>query len=141
MFERSLGRLILPVSMAAFALLFAACGPNPGGTFTNGSEAIPAPGYFHVEGDPKVAGQTLVLRYAGSDGVPSQISDTIERGQPVVIDRTDLSGPHTLLVNGTACRGSFEVRTDMETDLVVHLTSEGCDTSVLRTHIPGGFTH
>lgn len=84
---------------------------------------------------------TLVFRYAGPDGVPSQVSDTISVGEPVVIDRASLPGTHTLSVNGATCLGTFEVTTDLETDLVVHLSSERCETSTLRTHAPGALAH
>ena len=55
------------------ALLSASCEPVTGEqTFVPGTEAIPGPGYFHVTGDPPEAGQFIVLRHFGSDGVESE---------------------------------------------------------------------
>lgn len=127
--------------IAVVAVVVAACGPIGGESFIPGSEQLPAPGYFHIVGDPPVAARTLVFRYVGSDGVVSQVSDTIRVGEQVVVDRTTLPGSHGLTLNDVTCTGSFNVETDRETDLVVHITSDGCATSVERVHQAGEITH
>jgi len=124
----------------ALALVLAACAPE-GRTFVPGSEMLPSPGYFHIEGDPIVAERTLTFRYVGSDGVVSQVSDTIQPGGQAVVDRTTLPGSHALTLNDFPCSGSFTVETDRETDLVVRVTADGCETSTVRIHGVGEVTH
>lgn len=49
-----------------------------------------------LEGDPPIAERTLIFRSVGPDGVPSGVTDTIQRGERTAVDRTTLPGPHTL---------------------------------------------
>lgn len=130
------------VALAVLSLLVAACGPGPGvGPTANGDERLPGPGYFHIVADPPVAARTLVVRYLRDDGGLDGISDTFDPGEEVVIDRTTFAGSVRLRVGDATCTGSFDVQLELETDVVVRVTADGCVTSTLRVHQPGAVTH
>jgi hypothetical protein len=127
--------------MAIVAAIVVACDPIARGTTAPGSETLPGPGFFHLEGDPLVADRTLIFRSVGPDGVPSSVTDTIQPGERTVVDRTSLPGPRTLVVGDLSCIGTFTVMADREIDVVVRITSNSCEVAVERVHAPGAITH
>jgi hypothetical protein len=118
-----------------------ACGPIVRGTVAPGSESLPGPGSFHVEGDPLIAARTMTFRSVGPDGVPSGVTDTIRSGERIVVDRTTLPGLRTLTVDGAPCSGMFDIVAGREVDLVVRLTAFSCSVSVGLVHELGAVTH
>ncbi len=110
--------------------------PDAGKTFQPGTEALLAPGYFHVEGEPKRADQRIVVRNFGQDGVESAVSDTFEPGQEVIVDGAAHPGPRGLTVNGVKCAGTFTIMGDQETDVTLRVSSETCESTTVRVHGP-----
>lgn len=138
---RTVGLLRTVISVVMLAAIVGACAPISRRTTVPGSETLPGPGFFHLEGDPPIADRTLIFRSVGPDGVPSGVTDTIQRGERTAVDRTTLPGPHTLTVGDTLCIGTFTVVADREIDLVVRITATSCEVSVGQIHEPGAVLH
>jgi len=117
------------------ALLSASCEPVTGErTFVPGTEAIPGPGFFHVTGDPPEAGQLIVLRHFGSDGVESEVGDSFAPGATIAFDGVGFAGPRGLSVNGTNCAGVFPVQVNQITDVVLRVSETGCEIEPVGIH-------
>jgi hypothetical protein len=124
--------------------LLAACSGLPFGpekTFSNGTEALPGPGYFHVNGDPELADERLVIRNFGPDGQEAARTETFEAGERVVFDGAALIGPRGLSVNGVKCDGTFPLAQDRETDVVLQVSGDGCAVTAVNVHLPGEPSH
>jgi hypothetical protein len=138
------GGLSARAGLALLAILGTAamaCDPAVGRTFEPGVEHLPTPGSIHVEGRPRTAERPLTVRFVGSDGERSAVAEAFAVGDVVRIDRTDFPGIHALTVNGVACDGPFAIEAQQETDLILRITRDGCETIVERTHDEAAVVH
>jgi len=117
------------------------CDPIAVTTFEPGVEHLPMPGSFHVEGEPPRAGQALAVRFIGSDGELADHGEDFAVGDLIRIDRTNYPGEHGLMVNRVPCDGRFKVEAGRETDVILRITDQGCETTVARTHDEGAVVH
>ena len=122
-------------------LLAAACQPPAAVTFEDGQERLPSAGYLHVEGDPIIAERATEVRFVGSDGAESAVAVRFAAGDRIVIDHSGFPGEHWLTVGGVLCRGPFTLFAEQETDLVLHLSLDGCLVTTSATHAVGSRSH
>lgn len=135
-------RAVWLLSIAIVLLLSqSSCGLRVDATFEPGVEHLAPVGSFHLEGDPAFATVGLSLRYVSSDGNVSRVKDEFQPNQRVVVDRTTPAGEHGVTVNGARCQGTFQVEAGLETDLVLQVRPEGCQTVVTVIHEPGLPSH
>jgi hypothetical protein len=121
--------------------LLVACEPPAPATFEHGVEHVPGPGFMHIEGDPITIDRSITVRFVGSDGEASAVSVSIPAGQRLVIDHVALPGDEGLMIDGTRCAGTFPIVTDVETDVRLQLSADGCRVESLGTHPPAGRDH
>lgn len=114
----------------------AACGlsASPSPTFQDGTEALPGPGYFHVVGDPAIAARSYVVRTLLPNGELSGTGDRLVAGQPIGFEGVTFPGEVGLAVDGTTCDGRFAVELDLVTEVVLHLTGDGCQVTAGAIH-------
>ena len=108
------GCAVLPVGPTATA-------PPP-----NGNEGAPGPSYVHITGEPAVADDRLVFGYVLPDGAASSVTDVVEAGEKIEIDRTSQPGRHQLLVNGAMCANPYTLVVGQTVSIVVHIDRSGC---------------
>ena len=125
-----------PQFLVAIVAIAAACAPGPGGTFEQGVEHVPGPGYIHLVTQPASAQIDLTFVLIVTDGTDSSLSTTVAAGDIVAIDLTALPGAYGIRMNGTACQGRFPVEIERQTDVVVRTGTDGCDTAVGGIHDP-----
>lgn len=118
-----------------------ACEPVAGTTFEPGVEHLPMAGYVHVEGEPATADRALTVRFVGSDRGVASISDDFAVGDLVRSARANFAGEQGLSVNGVPCAGRFAIETERETDVILRITKDGCETMVVRIHDEGEVIH
>jgi len=133
---RTSSRLLVVISVACLG-----CSPVAVRSFEPGVEHLPAPGSFHVEGDPAEADRALSVGFFGADNQVASVADDFAAGDQVRIDRTDAPGPHGLIVDGTRCTGGFVVEAGRETDITLRIKPLGCETTVVRVHDEGAVVH
>lgn len=116
--------------MVAAAALVVACAPQVGGTFEQGVERLPGPGYIHLVTQPATSEIALTFTLIVPDGTDSQVHTTVQPGEAAAVDLTALPGAHAIRMNGVACDGRFPVEGDRVTEVVVRITLDGCSTAV-----------
>jgi hypothetical protein len=104
-------------------------------------EAIPLPGSFYLTAEPADAPGAFSIRYLSQGGDVSGISDDFPPGARIVAQRSTLPGRWGVLLNGGRCDGSFDIETEIETDVVLHIAADGCRIEAVGSHPEGAVTH
>lgn len=124
-------------SLVPLCLLVAGCSLVPSATPSasppNGTESMPGPSYVHITADPAAAESRLTFGYMLPDGSTSRVTDIVEAGDIVEIDRTSQPGQHRLIINGTTCDGSYVLEVRVVVDVEARIDDDGCSTTILGT--------
>lgn len=131
----------VPPILIGILVVAGACAPGPGGTFEQGVEHLPAPGYIHLVTQPAIAQIELTFVLIVTDGTDSGVTTRVAAGDPVAIDLTTPPGAYAIRMNGTVCQDRFPVEADRETDVVVRIATDGCATAVGGIHDPEEMRH
>jgi hypothetical protein len=118
----------LPLLITILALA-GGCTPGPAGTFEQGVEHQPGPGWIRVVTQPASADIDLTFVLIAG-GEASSIVNTVPAGDVFAIDLIALPGAHGISLNGTTCENRFPVEEDRQTEVVVRITADGCATAV-----------
>lgn len=137
-------RLTLLSALAGGLLVMSGCAPTPepGPTRTArppsiapGSEPFMPIGSVRITSSPPSYATPVILGYTGTDGTPARVTDPVPANQVVEISRTMDAGIHGLTANGVRC-GTFEIRADLETDVVFSLDAQSCRLASIQFHGP-----
>ena len=121
------GRLAVACWLAGVA---SGCSWLPSPTPPNGSEQMPGASFVHITGVPALAPTRMIFSYVLPDGAVSSVTDVIEAGAPIAVDRTSQPGAHRLIVNGTQCTGTYTLTPGVITQIVVQLDGSACSVAV-----------
>jgi hypothetical protein len=102
----------------------------------------PLPGYVHLVGEPPQAKIPIRFRYRDPD-FPLNLSTVyfdFAAGQTILIVAPSTAGVSALQMNDTPCAGLWPIRSQVETDVVLHLDGGACRVEVIGSH-PFGTVH
>lgn len=121
------------------AVIVAGCA-EAGRTFEDGVEHLPGPASFVVRIDPPAAADTSLIEFTAYDD-ESTPTFPARRGVERFITGTTLPSTLQARVEGAACQGSIELLEDLEADVTLTVTADGCGLRLDLLHRPGSIDH
>lgn len=117
------------LGVVAVAAVLAACAGGGSGVPTRPPvDELPGAGLVVISGDPALAAIDLTIRYVSPQGEVSAASVEVRAGETIAASTWDLPGSHLLEVNGVVCEGSYEIETDLLTEVtLVILEDAACE--------------
>jgi hypothetical protein len=129
--RQRLGRSVIAVLL----LLLSTCGPQVPTT-----NVTPAAAMIYVTGEPVAATSARSVQLVNADqAVLAEV--TFAPGERIVAQLSAMPGTYTLRDGGGACTLGVTVDGGQESDVVLDQTGDGCNLTVVATHVAGEGPH
>lgn len=111
--------------------------PGPTATPDAAAEGV---GLFHMTMDPAYDQLPLRLQYLVARG-RQVVEYAFSADIAVIVNRSFIAGPLSIVYNDLRCDGSVMVVKDMEVDAVLEIGGDACSLVETGTHMPGAMQH